>query len=225
MNARFRNQANHARAQTKNRQWSQMQTGYGMRYAIGAKDTKRMDMTLRKGSFEHFAANAYSAKDGYAIRQNPMTGEKEMFVRGTTFKNFGAEWFQNLFEHPKLKKLFLHKMSKGSRERHSKKLAKIARDQGVDIIYGHSRGGAVIDDMHVPGATKLGLDGAFLLKTDKNSTTLNYRQKQLFDKAIGGNHKNTVTTGRWYNLATSKNYHSVYKKSPRKYKRKPYKKY
>jgi hypothetical protein len=207
-------------AQRMNQQWSRQQPSSTMRYAIDTKKTKLMDQTLRTKSFNTFAEKAYGAKNGYAIRTNPMTGEKEMFIRGTTFKRYGAEWFQNLAEHPKLKWTQSAKASKRHRRRHSSKMSDVAKRNGVNVIYGHSRGAPIMDEMDVPGAVKLGLDGAMLLRGDTNSKTLNYRQKQGFDWAINGNHKNQVTTSKWNKLGTSKNYHSVYgiKKKTRVYK-------
>jgi hypothetical protein len=199
-----------SKAMAQNRIWTQQQRGYGtMKYAINNKDTKRIDQSIRTKSFNAFAQKAYAAEDGYAIRVNPMTGEKEMFVRGTTFKRHGVEWFQNIAEHPSLNWTYSQKASKKHRDRHSDKLSKIAKANNVNILYGHSRGAPIMDAMKVPRATKLGLDGAMLLRNDK-SDTLNYRQKQLFDRAINGPyHQNTVGTSKWYHLGRD-DYHQVY---------------
>lgn len=162
-------------------------------------------------------SQSYANPLGYSIQVNPYTGDKEMFVRGTTFKNAGAEWFQNFFESPIAKTLplpyqKLGQLSMKRRNKHSDFLSGIAKKEGVKIIYGHSRGAAVISDMNVPGAKKVGLDGAFLL-TDRRKThgMINYRQRQGFDWAIGLKAPKTVVKKGWVPLwARKRKYHSVW---------------
>ena len=163
---------------------------------------------LHTKDFNNFAEDAYdpSRTDGYAIRVNPRTGENEMFVRGTTFKRGGIEWIQNAAETKPARYIApnLRQKSLRWRRRHSKKLSRVARENNVEVIYGHSRGAAVVNDMDVPGATKVGLDGAMMLAHDKSMP--NYRQNQWFDKFISiGGKNNRAPKKRKY-----KQFHQVW---------------
>jgi hypothetical protein len=187
---------------------------------------ENVKMTLENPSFITFAKDAYKAKENYAIRINPITGEKEMFIAGShspfTRKGVG-QWALNLWdvpiallEHPS-DEWFLGPEMKWAdeaikygrdrgydpigwldpwRRRSTKKFERIARDQGVDVIYGHSRGGAIVADMHVPkGTKKVGLDAAMLLAG--NRAMLNYKEDQVFDEIIAtsGQHNETFDVG------------------------------
>lgn len=168
--------------------------------------------TVRKPSFGSFASKAYKAKDGYALRTNRKTGKKEMFVRGTTFKRGGVEWLQNVAESPLsslggLGGAISGDVSRHIRGKYSKFLSGVAKKEGVDVIYGHSRGAAVVEDMRVPGASKYGLDGATIL--NRRSTITNYRQRQFFDAGIGLNNRATIKENRWTPIY-KKRYHRVW---------------
>lgn len=118
---------------------------------IRRSGTSFVKRTVNDKSFGDFADKAYKAKRGYAIRRNPTTGEKEMFVRGTTFKRGGVEWLQNLAEAPGFANVGLGEQLVGDFSRHirgkySKFLSGIAKKERVTVIYGHSRGGAVVND-------------------------------------------------------------------------------
>lgn len=172
-------------------------------------DIKR---TINDKSFAKFADKAYSAKRGYAIRTNPRTKEKEMFVRGTTFKRFGAEWAQNLAEAPVIPRMGLGGTIAGDVSRHfrrqySKFLSDVAQKNNVSVVYGHSRGGAIVEDMNTR-AKKVGVDAATILNS--RSTLTNYRQRQFFDALIGANSASTVTSDRWIPI-WDKRYHRFYK--------------
>lgn len=165
-------------------------------------------------SFERFANAAYKSKRGYAVRKNPFTGEKEMFVRGTTLKRGGAEWFQNLAEAPGLEHVGLGFAITGDVSRHirgkySKFLTSVAKRENVSVIYGHSRGGAVVNDMDVPGAEKVGLDAATIL--NPVSRIKNIRQDNMFDRVIGANSRKTVVVPLKGSIF-SKKYHRVWRK-------------
>lgn len=161
-------------------------------------------------------SESYSNPKGYSIQINPYTGDKEMFVRGTTFKRAGIEWAQNALESPFAKALpgpgpFLHNLSKFGRQRHADYLSDIARKEGVTVVYGHSRGAGLVADMYVPRARKVGLDGAFVI-TDRRKThgMVNYRQKQVFDWGIGLKAPKTIVKKGWVPIWNRK-YHSVWK--------------
>lgn len=175
-------------------------------------DKESVKRVIGNESFNDFAIDAYASKDGYAIRINPLTGEKEMFVAGThgptELRGLG-QWGLNLWdtgiailEHPSdvlgpefqwTTDTLTWLRGKGLdpvpwldpwRQRTQKRLAKIAKEQGVDTIYGHSRGGALVADMDVnDGVKKVGLDAAMLLASDRDMQ--NFREDQLFDYIIG----------------------------------------
>lgn len=75
--------------------------------------------------------------------------------------------------------------------------AEVAQREGVKIIYGHSRGGAIVADMPGGGYDRVGLDSAMVLAENKDM--LNIRAgietsgaKGIFDEAIGYTGKNDV---------------------------------
>jgi len=184
----FYSQRNRAYAQAKNVQFLQNRPS-SKNASLAVDDPNSFaDRLANSPYYQKGFGEAYSSPSGYSIRKNPYTGEVEMFVRGTTFKRGGAEWAQNLLESPvgAMVATPWHALSKYGRERHSNYLSKIARDKGVDVIYGHSRGAAIVVDMNVPGATKVGVDGAMMLtKRRYQGNMVNYRQSQFFDAAIG----------------------------------------
>ena len=83
------------------------------------------------------------------------------------------------------------------RHRKSKTLARIARDNGVTVVYGHSRGGALADDMDLPmNVQKIGLDAAKIISNDTEGVNI-YEGGGLnplgwFDEIIGLTGKNNI---------------------------------
>lgn len=163
--------------------------------------------TLGDDSFSLFASDAYAAPDGYSIRINPESGEKEMFVAGTRDTQqwglnaldtvlYGADSAITSVEDEFdpfnwLKKdhsVNLFAKIDAPRQRTQKRMAKIAKEKGVDRVYGHSRGGAIVADMKFDG-DKVGLDSAQLLA--RNKDMVNYYEGGgmnplgLFDAGIG----------------------------------------
>lgn len=188
--------------------------GYNRSYNAGNSSVSSFKRTVNDKSFSDFADKAYKAKRGYAVRINPKTGEKEMFVRGTTFKRGGVEWAQNVLETPLSSMVGLGTTIAGDISRHirgkySKFLTDVAKREKVKVVYGHSRGAAVVNDMKIPGVRKYGLDGATIL--NRYPTITNYRQKQGFDALIGANARVTIKESRWTPIY-SKRYHRVYSK-------------
>lgn len=169
-------------------------------------------MTLQDESFENFANDAYAADHNYAIRINPLTGDKEMFIAGThplTSRKGVGQWLLNVWDVPV--SLLEHPSDVGGpelkwtddvikygrehgfdpigwldpwRKKATKRFETIAKREGVDVIYGHSRGGAIVADMKTrPGVKKVGLDAAMLLAGNREMQ--NYREEQIFDAIIG----------------------------------------
>lgn len=90
------------------------------------------------------------------------------------------------------------------RTRKTRYYEKIARANNVDVVYGHSRGGAIVADMNLPsGMTKLGLDAAMNEAGNKSMINLNEqggnRLTSWFDEGIGLGGKNNIglDQSRW----------------------------
>lgn len=176
---------------------------------------------LSDPNFNAFVKDAYKSEGGYSIRINPNTGEKEMFIAGT---RHGSQWALNLLDSitygadklvntayndtvamelglPKSELKMLGRLDVW-REQKQKDFERIAYEQGVDVIYGHSRGGAMAADLHsYKGkrikAKRIGLDAAMLLANKTDTLNLNegggWNPLGLFDEAIGITGKRNVT--------------------------------
>jgi len=84
------------------------------------------------------------------------------------------------------------------RQKKQKYYAQIAKENNVDLVYGHSRGGAMVADMKLPkGTQKVGLDAAMLIAHNTGMKNLNegggLNPLGLFDEAIGLTGKDNVT--------------------------------
>lgn len=184
---------NKFRAQAANAKWKQNQAmtyqpinpyrDHGLTKAgVVHKDTAVITHTLARKDFDSFVIQAYANKEGYAIRINPITGEKEMMIAGTRTKQ---DWASNAIET--LENKVLGTPYTPWRSKATRKYERIAKKEGIDIVYGHSRGGAIVADMNVP-ATKVGLDAAMVLASNKELWNLNEggtRVTGLFDRGIG----------------------------------------
>ncbi|UNI72621.1 MAG: hypothetical protein [Avonheates virus SG_61] len=167
---------------------------------------------FRETDFEQFAKDAYESPDTYAIRTNPQTGEKEMFVAGTQMRKkdmIAGQWIQNVadlglkgldnhFEKNLPESMHYHPFMKAdvARSNAVKKMQKAAKDNDVEVVYGHSRGAAIVSDMKLPDSTKkVGLDGAMVIAHDPDM--LNIQSGSPFDKGLSlGNRKGNRTI-RW----------------------------
>ena len=195
-------------------------------YAADLKDAKivgveKQDLDVIKSnlghpSFNEFANEAYAAERGYAIRTNPTTGQKEMFIAGTRTKE---DWASNVIEmRPKGGSYYAKHMFKDLadseefddayghhasswRDEAQAFYEQIAEEEGVEVIYGHSRGGAIVADMKMgDNVQKVGLDAAMVLADNKGM--INYYEggdthggawawtKSRFDAGIGLSGKN-----------------------------------
>lgn len=183
----------------------------GDRYFVAAE--------LSDPNFHDFVGRAYGSNDGVAYRINPITGEKEMMIAGT--RTMG-QWGLNLLDTalyggdkaiakgkgmirhpfktvigtaPKEHVKLLQKFDL-PRKRKEAYYARLARNNGVDVVYGHSRGGAMAADLDFDG-TKVGLDAAMLLAD--NTDVYNFNEggslnpTGLFDAAIGLTGEKNVT--------------------------------
>ncbi len=180
----FQNQVNKLNAERVNNNWNRSMGRSGGFVSRGADVLP----TVRRYDFNKFAKQAYEAPRGYAIRENPHTGEREMFVAGTRTT---GDWGGNLKESVRRKYETLLRLKSrpvGYRSRYENHLADVARKAKVDVIYGHSRGAALVNDIPYSGAKKIGLDGATIMSFQPYSND-NYIQNQPFDKLIGGRYR------------------------------------
>lgn len=181
--------------------------------------------------FEHYMNEAYAQHGehdnyglGYSIRWNPHTGQKEMFVAGSQGwkdwlmnvtdsvayggeKVFGKVLDKSFEEETGLPAVIRPHLTQYNRYRaeRSKKLSAIARDEHIDVIYGHSRGGAVVADLDTE-SRKVGVDAAMLIA--HNTDMENYRRPGAFDKFLGitGQENLTVESGHGIHWAYGDGY-------------------
>lgn len=182
-----------------------------MANAINDRNEKVLKEILQRDDFDSFVNDAYKNPEGYTIRMNPVTGEKEMFIAGT--RNMG-DWGSNVIESvnalildnpilrheyneyveenaylPGALKERAFSRATGWRVRASRKYSEIAEREGVKVVYGHSRGGAIVADMDTK-ATKVGLDSATVIADNKDM--LNIRERRWFDHIIGVGSKQSL---------------------------------
>jgi len=231
----FTQQTKKARAETINNLWEKSYQQppnhkykdsvdpHSISLAVKAKDLTSLNETIGREDFDDFKTSAYSSPDGYSIRYNPISGEKEMFVAGS--RNVG-DWVGNTVdsvlynldlgmdrsddseEEPNPLGTWLGSMAYRldvPRQRAERKYEEIAKREGVEVLYGHSRGGAIVADMNVPGVSKVGLDSAMLIA--KNRDMLNLKEggiRGTFDTLIAARGTNNV------NDDLGPNFHSVW---------------
>jgi len=208
LQAKFRKQVHKANAINQNRKWSQNRLSNNVGDFFYDKPSARN--YLNSGRVGYLAERAYASKDGYAISKNAQTGDVEMFVRGTATL---GEWAQNVVESPfyygKVKKYSL-----GVRQEYADRLSRIAKREGVTVVYGHSRGAAVLGDME-GSFLKIGLDGATILNSRKrNEDILNVRQTSAFDWLLARRTKKHLKPGGFKSI-TGSEFHWVYKSRPK----------
>lgn len=181
-----------------------------------------------------FKAQAYENPDGVAIRTNPETGYKELFIAGS--RDF-KDWTSNIHEgqyhlFEKFKGLLELKggkdkaqlvkeaeglgkleamdpigmigmdrfegflgLSESHRDEFSAYIDRIIEAEGVDVVYGHSRGAAIASGLK-SDVKIIGLDGATFIGHD-DSHMLNINQPAsegyAFDFVLDAGHKNSIT--------------------------------
>jgi len=156
------------------------------------------DKYLEKSEMGDYLTAAYASEDGYLIRTNPHTGKKEMFIAGTheahTHKGF-KEWMSNVAEGTGeiLPDNVFHRYSERKRDEFAHKLIDIAREQDVEVVYGHSRGAAIASEFP-EDFTVIGLDGASAIGHHRRYVNLIQSRGPMgtFDNLIGAGHKENV---------------------------------
>lgn len=210
LQVKFRKQVYKANAINQNRKWKQNQLSNNVGDFFYDESTALN--YLHSGRIGSLAERAYASKNGYSISKNPQTGDVEMFVRGTATL---GEWGQNFVESPFYRGK-ARKASLGVRQEFADRLSRIAEREGVTVVYGHSRGAAVLGDMR-GNFLKIGLDGATILNTRaKNDDILNVRQKSVFDWVLARRSKKHMRPSGFKSV-TGSEFHWVYK-SKAKYK-------
>ena len=174
---------------------------------------------INQPSFDTFAKEAYKSRDGYAIRINPSSHQREMFVAGTRHL---SDWLANIVEAAWFNKGSVNEIYPlpiqdsdilkaiddhvkdpfPYRKKYISKLNEIAKQNNIATVYGHSRGGALVAEMDGP-FDKVALDGAMILTTVGDSNILNIEaRKQAFDWIIGlgGEHNVTKKTSHFHRV-------------------------
>lgn len=143
---------------------------------------------LKGQGFGTMMDRAYSDPRGVSFRYNPDTGKNEMFVAGT--RNYqdhtmnivdglytGLNTARDIYgseavfgvKDDSLSHFFLERLDFRKldfvRNKQSRSIEKIARDHNVDVIFGHSRGAAIISDVS-SDFKRIGVDGAMIISSD-----------------------------------------------------------
>jgi len=165
-------------------------------YELGGHgDERYWDRFFRESKMADFGAEAYKNKSGYAIRINPTTGNKEMFLAGS--RTVG-DWGSNLAEAVDLVpgvQWGPGVFSEELRHDYALSLDDIIEREGVVVVYGHSRGGAVTSDLK-SSVKIIDLDGATIIGSKRD--IFNISTDGVFDGLIngGGNENTLVMKGR-----------------------------
>lgn len=151
--------------------------------------------SLEHPSFQLFVKTAYDHPEGWAVRENPVTNKREMMVAGTRSKE---DWFLNVYDY--------YLIEKGDtsmqyldpwRTKKQQFYADTAANNGIHIVYGHSRGAALVADMpSPPHIQKVGLDGAMVLALNKQMLNIHeggWNPLSIFDRALAESGENNVT--------------------------------
>lgn len=164
-----------------------------------------------KSHLDEFMATAYASPSGVAIRVNPYTGLKEMVIAGTRGP---GDWGRNIIEGAdSIVSAGLHKITNLIPEgvfreraegvadvletisvpgRFSKELSRAemdelldhAREDGVEVIYAHSRAAALLEYIPDGEFTTIGLDGANIVGYQPMRSP-NFSSDDIFSRTIG----------------------------------------
>lgn len=135
---------------------------------------------VRTDQLNHLQDEAYASKRGYSIGY--VNGKKVMYVSGS--RNV-TDWVFNVADN------FIPASRHRVSNKTSQNLTKIARDEKVDVVVGHSRGGMLVAKMDIDNSKKLSLDGAMRLAPKNRRNVMNLYQKQVLDRVINRGGKNS----------------------------------
>lgn len=150
---------------------------------IGRNDHDGALDSVQTDDFRDGMSRAYKSKDGYHVGQ--ANGEKVMFVAGSRNQR---DHINNLAD------LFLPQGWHTDANRKAKKWQKIANEQGVDVVAGHSRGAQIVSKMETRRAKKIGLDGAMVNAKDKTMMNLANKGGLGVDSLIDRGPRSSITT-------------------------------
>lgn len=167
---------------------------FNQHYSLGKHgDPEYWENYFEQSRLNAFKNEAYERKEGYSVRTNPFTGNKELFIAGT---RSGGEWLQNIIEgaeHAGLPSA-AGWLSERSKRHYADRLEEIIEREGVTVVYGHSRGAAIMSLINSPGVTKVGIDGASFI--GHKESYLNIIQSRsvsgLGDNLIAMGHDNNI---------------------------------
>lgn len=138
----------------------------------------------------------YGGDKALKVGLNAVFDHGTEYVRGIAAEHVGPLAY--LIPHFHVKGVKLLERADPWRQNKQKMYSDIAKEQGVDVVYGHSRGGAMVADMRLPkGTQKVGLDAAMLIAHHTGTLNINegggYNPLGLFDEFIGLTGKQNVT--------------------------------
>lgn len=174
-------------------EWSNNRDEFSKNYSLGKFGSKEYWTDyMEKSELNAFKESAYNAPGGYSIRTNPYTGHKELFIRGTVSM---SDWIQNVADGSHL--IGQEKVSAVSHDFTQQwvdELEQVIADNGIEVVYGHSRGAAVMSAIKSPNVIKIGIDGATAIgeKGDYLNISQSLSPSGLFDNLIGMGHSNTI---------------------------------
>lgn len=152
------------------------------------------DLFVQNNDMAFLERQAYLSKRGYSIGY--VHGKKVLYVSGS--RNF-TDWVFNAADD--IIPARFHHVSNTT----AKKLTRIAKREGVDVVVGHSRGAMLVAKMDIPDNKKLGLDGALRLAPANRRDMMNLYQDQLLDKFIS----RRGTNKKKYKLGNPWRYHFI----------------
>jgi len=147
--------------------------------SIRHNDTTEYYRAIKSKEVNNLHEKAYANPRGYAIGK--VGNDKVMYVSGSRNR---MDWLLNATDIVTPHKLRFFQ------NRTAYNLDKIAKENDVTVVIGHSRGAALVSNMPPGrGYERAGLDGAMIIAHDKDM--LNLSQGQPFDKAIALGGRNT----------------------------------
>ncbi|BAJ79014.1 hypothetical protein [Protobacilladnavirus chaelor] len=197
-------------------------------YDLGAQsDPRYWGNYIDTSNVSGFQEQAYVNKDGLAIRINPTTGYKELFIAGTRSP---LEWVQNVAEGigitateneellhavggaEKAKLAYQAKyasaldplgaialsgvknisgISVDARDEWADYIDKLVEAEGIEVVYGHSRGSAIMSAMESE-VKYISLDGAMIIAHPKSEFLNLQSGRGGVDLALAPNYKNNL---------------------------------
>lgn len=185
-------------------QWSDNRDTFNQNYSLGRLGSKEYwPMYFKNSELTAFKESAYKSPGGYSIRTNPWTGYKELFIAGT---RGGKDWLQNVAEGSAIVVANVYSdVSDSFTQIYVEQLEQVIKDNDIEVVYGHSRGAAIMSKLQSPNLIKVGLDAATIIgdSDDYLNISQTVSPSGLFDNLIGMGHTNTIRlSGRGFHDVT-----------------------